>query len=65
MMDYDVALIIVHHYHQLNHSLKGNNGQIGHEAQMNLCRSLIATVVGKAMLPYNLCVSQVAREFIF
>jgi hypothetical protein len=32
MMDYDIALIIVHHGNQLNQRSEGNNGQIGHEA---------------------------------
>ena len=65
MMDYDAALIIVHHYNQLNHSLKGNNRQIRHEAQMNLCCRLVAAVIGESVLAYNLRVSQMAREFIF
>ena len=65
VMDYDFALIIVHHIYQLNHSLEGDYGQVRHESQMNLCGSLISTVVGKPVLSYNLCVSQVTGEFVF
>ena len=64
-MDYDVALIIVHHYHQPDHGLKGNNGQIGHETQMNLCCCLITAIVGKSLLADNLCVVKMTRYFTF
>jgi len=60
MMDYDVVLITVHHYHRLDHSLKYNHVQVRRKAKMDLPNTLIPAIVGKAVLPYNLCVGQVA-----